>query len=87
MPSTPDFILYGRVIKLGTNVISQCRQQADELVEHKAEENENINELLRQALTVDGVQSTDHTLLLPLGPDEQVPAGTALQQVRYYKMD
>ena len=87
VPSTPDFILYGRVIKLGTNVISQCSQQADELVEHKAEENENINELLRQALTVDGVQSTDHTLLLPLGPDEQVPAGTALQQVRYYRMD
>ena len=87
VPSTPDFILYGRVIKLGTNVISQCRQQADELVERKEQENENINEMLRQTIVVDGVQSTDKTLLLPLGPDEQVPAGTALQQVRYYKMD
>ena len=38
-------------------------------------------------IVVDGVQSTDKTLLLPLGPDEQVPAGTALQQVRYYRMD
>ena len=87
VPSTPDFILYGRVIKLGTNVISQCRQQADELVERKEQENENINEMLRQTIVVDDVQSTDKTLLLPLGPDEQVPAGTALQQVRYYKMD
>ena len=87
VPSTPDLIYYGRVIKLGTNVISQCRRQADEVVEQKTQENENINELLRQALTVDGVQSTDKTLLLPLGADEQVPAGTALQQVRYYKMD
>ena len=87
VPSTPDFILYGRVIKLGTNVISQCRQQADELVERKEQENENINEMLRQTIVVDGVQSTDKTLLLPLGPDEQVPTGTALQQVRYYRMD
>ena len=87
VPSTPDLIYYGRVIKLGTNVISQCRQQADEVAERKNEENENINDLLRQALTVDGVQSTDNTLLLPLGPDESVPTGTALQQVRYYKMD
>lgn len=87
VPSTPDLIYYGRVVKLGTNVISQCRQQADEVAERKNEENENINNLLRQALTVDGVVSTDKTLLLPLGPDEQVPAGTALQQVRYYRMD
>ena len=85
--STSDIIYYGRVIKLGTNVIGQCRRQAEELVERKEQENENLNELLRQALTVDGVVSTDKTLLLPLGPDEQVPPGTALQQVRYYKMD
>ena len=87
VPSTPDFIYYGRIIKLGTKVIAQCRQQAEALVERKTEENENLNGLLRQALTVDGVGSTDKTLLLPLGPDEQVPPGTALQQVRYYKMD
>ena len=87
VPSTPDFIYYGRIIKLGTNVIAQCRQQAEELVELKELENENLNGLLRQVVTVDGVESTDKTLLLPLGPDEQVPPGTALQQVRYYKMD
>ncbi len=87
VPYTSNLIYYGRVIKQGTNVISQCRQQADDLVERKAQENENINAMLRQAQTVDGVVSTDRTLLLPLGPDEQVPPGTALQQVRYYKMD
>lgn len=87
VPNMPDIISYGRLVKLGTNVISQCRQQAAGLVERKAEENENINAMLEQALTVDGVASTDKTLLLPLGPDEQVPPGTALQQVRYYRMD
>ena len=87
VPSTPDIIYYSRMLNLGTKVISQCRQQAETLVEDKQTENENINEMLRQALTVDSIGSTDKTLLLPLGPDEQVPAGTALQQVRYYKMD
>ncbi len=87
VPGMSDIIYYGRIVKLGTTVISQCRQQAEELVERKAAENENINSMLQQALTVDGVASSDKTLLLPLGPDEQAPAGLALQQVRYYKMD
>ena len=87
VPSTPDIFFYGKVIKLGTNVISQCGRQVDELVERKETENENLNEMLRQVVSADGVESTDKTLLLPLGPDEQVPPGTALQQVRYYKMD
>ena len=87
IPSTPDIIYYGTVLKLGTNVLSQCREQASDLMEQKELENENINAMLRQALTVDGVASTDKVLLLPLGPDEVVPPGTALQQVRYYRMD
>ena len=87
VPSMPDIIYYGRLVKLGGTVISQCYRQAEELVEQKAAENENINAMLEQVITVDGVASTDKTLLLPLGPDEMVPAGTALQQVRYYRMD
>ena len=77
---------YGKIVKLGGQAISQCRTQAGEIVELKAAENETINDLLRKAVTVDGVQSTDKTLLIPLLPTESVPAGTPLQQVRYFNM-
>ena len=82
-----DIIKYGKLVKLGGQATAQCRRQAKEIVDAKLEENESINALLEQALTVDGVQSTDRTLLLPMPAGESVPTGVSVQQLKYYNMN
>ena len=57
------------------------------MVETKQQETDAINALLGQALTVDGIQSTDRTLLLPLPTGQGAPAGSSVQQLRYYNMN
>lgn len=78
---------YGRYIRLGSNAVSQCKQQASDLVGFKQMENETIANMQGRTVVVDGVQSTDKTLLLPLSEGETVPEGTVMQQIRYFMMD
>ena len=39
-----------------------------------------LEEMVRQAVTVDGIHSSDHTLLVPLSLGETMPEGANLQQ-------
>ena len=78
---------YGKYIRLGSSAVSQCRQQASDLVSIKQMENDVIANMQGRAVVVDGVQSTDKTILLPLSEGETVPEGTVMQQVRYFLMD
>jgi hypothetical protein len=78
---------YGKYIRLGSSAVSQCRQQASDLVSIKQMENDVIANMQGRAVVVDGVQSTDKTILLPPSEGETVPEGTVMQQVRYFLMD
>lgn len=82
-----DIIKYGKLVKLGGQALSQCRRQAADMVETKQQETDAINALLGQALTVDGIGSTDRTLILPIPGGSGAPEGTSVQQLRYYNMN
>lgn len=88
LPSLGDKMLeFSSRLKTANKMMSQCGKQADGIIAVKEMESDMINEMLDKALTVDGVESTDKVLLLPLEEGEQVPEGTAMQQVRYYPMN
>ena len=88
VPSLGDkMFTYSKYIKLGPKATSQCRNQAKETAEIKGMETDMLESMQKQAVTVDGVASTDKTLLLPLPSTAQPPEGTTLQQIRYFMMD
>ena len=78
---------YGKYIRLGTDAVSQCRRQAAELVNIKKMENDVILGLQARAVAVDGVQSTDKILFVPLLAGETVPEGVAAQSIRFFKVE
>lgn len=78
---------YGKLLKLGGEATAQCRRHAAEMVELRKMADATLEEMVRQAVTVDGIQSSDHTLLVPLSQGETMPEGANLQQLRYYSMD
>ena len=80
-------IEFSRQIKDANKMMTQCTKQADGIVAVKEMESDMISEMQDKAQTVDGVASTDKVLLLPLEEGEQVPGGTNMQQVIYFKMD
>ena len=88
LPNLGDkMIEFSRQIKDANKMMSQCGKQADGIIAVKEMESDMINEMLDKALIVDGVESTDKVLLLPLEEGEQVPEGTAMQQVRSFSMN
>lgn len=78
---------FSKYIKLGPKAISQCRNQASEIVEIKTMENDMIQSLLDNATTVDGIPSTAKSLLIPLPEGFQAPEGTSVQQLRYFRLN
>lgn len=88
LPNLGDKMLeFSRQIKNANKMMTQCDKQVDGIIAVKEMESDMINEMLDKALTVDGVESTDKVLLLPLGEGEQVPDGTVMQQVRSFPMN
>lgn len=78
---------FSKYIKLGPKATAQCRTRSAEIVEIKKMENEMLRGLIDSAVTVDGVASTDRTLLIPLPEGFQPPQGTSVQQLRYVTID
>ena len=74
-------------VKLASQVLGQCRKDLKELNKAKEKENEDLQKLMKKALTVDGVKSTDKVLLLPVGRGDKVPPGNTFQMIEYYNMN
>ena len=88
VPSLGDkMFTFSKYIKLGPKATSQCRTQAAEIAEIKAMESDMLKGLMDSAETVDGIQSTAKSLLIPLPEGFQAPEGTSVQQLRYYRLD
>jgi len=88
VPSLGDkMFTFSKYIKLGPKATSQCRTQAAEIAEIKTMESDMLKGLMDSAETVDGIQSTAKSLLIPLPEGFQPPEGTSVQQLRYYRLD
>ena len=88
VPSLGDkMFTFSKYIKLGPKATSQCRSRAAEIVEIKTMENDMLRGLMESAATVDGVQSTDKSLLISLPEGYQPPEGITVQQLRYFRLD
>ena len=88
VPSMGDkMFTFSKYIKLGPKATSQCRSRAAEIVEIKTMENDMLRGLIESAETVDGIQSTDKSLLISLPEGYQPPEGTTVQQLRYFRLD
>ena len=74
-------------VKLATEVLNQCRKDLKEMNKAKEKENDDLQKLMKKALTVEGVSSTDKVLLLPVSRSDQVPAGNTFQMIEYYNMN
>lgn len=78
--------IFPEYVKLASKALNQCRKDLKELNKSLEKENESLQKLIRKAITVDGVQSTDKVLLMPLSRGEK-PEGNAFQQIQYFNMN
>ena len=74
-------------VKLASKTLGQCRKDLKELNKAKEKENEMLQTLMKQSLSVEGIDSTDKVLLLPLGKKDKVPEGNTFQMLEYYRMN
>ena len=82
-----NLFIYPEFVKLGSKALAQCRKDMKELNKAKEKENEDLQKLMKKAITVDGVQSTDKVLLMPVGRGDKVPATGTMQMIQYYNMN
>ena len=79
-------IKYGNYLKTYNYVLDECLAIVDALYFEKLEELAFLEWVVRNAMTLDGVVSTDETMLCPLTTDDVLP-DYPLQHVRYFNMD
>lgn len=82
-----DMLVYPQFVKLGSQALNQCKKDLKDLNKAKEKENEELQKLLKKAITVDGISSTDKVLLLPLDRKDDVPKTGTMQQLQYYNMN
>ena len=82
-----DLYVYPEFVKLGSKVLAQCKKDMKDLNKAKEKENEDLQKLMKKAITVDGIASTDKVLLMPLGKGEKAPATGTMQMLEYYNMN
>ena len=67
-------IAYSKVLKLGRDMTGECRETVDLMIEEKREEVRQMESWLLNARDIDGVSSTEYTILCPLSPGEEAPS-------------
>ena len=67
-------IAYSKVLKLGRDMTGECRETVDLMIEEKREEVRQMESWLLNARDIDGVNSTEYTILCPLSPGEEAPS-------------
>ena len=67
-------IAYSKVLKLGRDMTGECREAVDLMIEEKREEVRQMESWLLNARDIDGVNSTEYTILCPLSPGEEAPS-------------
>ena len=67
-------ISYGKVLKLGKEMTKECGDMVDRMIEEKRAEILMMESWLLNARDIDGVCSTEYTVICPLAPDETPPS-------------
>jgi hypothetical protein len=81
-----DAVKYRNYLKTYNYVLDECLAIVDALYFEKLEELAFLEWVVKNAMTLDGVVSTDETMLCPLTTDDVLP-DYPLQHVRYFNMD
>ena len=81
-----DAVKYKNYLKTYKYVLDECLAIVDALYFEKLKELAFLEWVVRNAMTLDGVVSTDETMLCPLTTDDVLP-DYPLQHVRYFNMD
>lgn len=81
-----DAVKYRNYIKTSNQMLNQCFEIVEALYQEKLVELAFLEWVVRTATTVDGVSSTDETMLCPLTNDDVLP-NYPLQNVQYFNMD
>lgn len=80
-----DAVKYRNYIKTSNQMLNECFEIVDALYQEKLEELAFLEWVIRNSTTLDGVVSTDKTMLCPLTPDDILP-DYPLQHVTYFDM-
>jgi hypothetical protein len=81
-----DAVKYKNYLKTYKYVLDECLAIVDALYFEKLKELAFLEWVVRNAMTLDGVVSTDETMLCPLTTDDVLP-DYPLQHVRYFNME
>lgn len=71
-------VSYGKTLKSAKDMIKECREAVEIMIEEKMAETAVLESLLKNALDIDGIKSTEYTVLCPLfkgetPPDDKLP--------------
>lgn len=67
-------VSYGKIVRAGSKVVSECRKVVDLMIDEKRDEVAFLEQLINCALAVDGKQSSATTIFAPILSGEQVPS-------------
>ena len=81
-----DAVKYRNYIKTSNQMLNQCFEIVDALYLEKLQELTFLDWVVKSATALDGVVSTDETMLCPLTADDELP-DYPLQHVRYFEMN
>ena len=74
---------YGKLLKLGGQVLKECRELTNRMYTEKLAETRFLETTVNHALDIDGKQSTEKTIFCPLDSSETPPT-TELQLVKHF---
>lgn len=78
-------ITYGKIIRQGNQMLSQCKERVNNSIKEKEDQVSELKDMRSKALKIGDKESTDKVLFLNLDADETVPQGV-LQQIRYFDL-
>lgn len=78
-----DAVTYRKYLKEANRILKECFDLVDRMYEDKMQEYAFLDYLMRNAMSVDGVQSTEECILCPLTADDVLPQ-EPLEHVAYF---
>ena len=82
LESISDMTLFGKYVKTGTKVLSQCKDDIDEEIDNARAMIDYFSGCVASGLSVDGKSSSDTVLILRPEANEKAPA--SMQRLEYF---